>query len=105
MKIKKDKYLKARGSKYKLYNIHCSECGVLLFKYQKDGPGALKRCYLDRSKFNIPERRGVSFSSYTTCPQCKQEFGRPMTYKPENRLAIRLFVGAVRKKGVKDENK
>jgi hypothetical protein len=32
------------------------------------------------------------------CKNCKQHLGVPMNYKKENRLAYRLFVGAVSKK-------
>lgn len=46
--MKKDKYLRKRGGAAKIVNVSCADCGKLLFVYQKDGPGGLKRCYLNR---------------------------------------------------------
>lgn len=48
MKLKRDKYLSERGGPAKFIKISCSVCGKLIFIYQKDGPGWLKRCYLNR---------------------------------------------------------
>jgi len=48
IKIKKDKYFQERGGTAKIINVKCANCGSLLFTYQKDGPGWLKRCYLNR---------------------------------------------------------
>ncbi len=47
-RLKSDKFRKARGGRSKVLNIGCEKCGKHLFKYQKDGPGILKRLYLDR---------------------------------------------------------
>lgn len=48
MKLKSDKYKKARGGSSKLLEISCAQCGEVICDYQKDGPGSLKRMYLDR---------------------------------------------------------
>ncbi len=48
MKIKKDKYLRKRGGTAKIIKVSCVQCRNELFIYQKDGPGWLKRCYLNR---------------------------------------------------------
>mgnify|MGYP001612312231 CR=1 FL=1 len=48
IKLKKDKYLRERGGTAKVSNIACAKCDAVLFVYQKDGPGWLKRCYLNR---------------------------------------------------------
>ena len=67
----------------------------MLFRYQKDGTGILKRLYLDRM---------IDYSTTSTklvCPKCKQVLGVRIIYKKEDRLAYRLFVGAVSKKIVK----
>jgi len=101
MKPKRDKYLKARGGKYKIYNIHCSECGALLFRYQKDGIGALKRCYLDRIE-GYPLKNIYHSDRAMHCRHCDKALGVDTFYKPESRPAIRLFVGAVVKRGVKE---
>jgi len=46
--MKKDKYFRERGGTAKIINVGCSKCNTLCFTYQKDGPGWLKRCYLNR---------------------------------------------------------
>ena len=46
--LKNDIYRKARGGYARLLNISCRKCKQLLFVYQKDGPGNLRRLYLDR---------------------------------------------------------
>lgn len=62
--------------------------------YQKDGPGILKRLYLDRivSLINLKEGKNLE------CKKCKTVLGVYMMYKKENRPAYRLFVGAIGKK-------
>lgn len=92
MKLKKDKYSKARGGKSKLLDIICSRCKTHICFYQKDGPGILKRMYFDRIE-------GVTLhDTKLVCSSCKQILGTKMVYEKENRLAYRLFVGAVSKK-------
>lgn len=44
---KKDQYSRARGASQFL-NLFCAACGGFVLLYQKDGPGALLRLYLDR---------------------------------------------------------
>ncbi len=48
MKLKQDKYRKDRGGSSKLLDISCKRKRHHLFYYQKDGPGIIKRLYLDR---------------------------------------------------------
>ena len=48
IKFKSDKYKKVRGGYSRLLDISCVRCGQHLCLYQKDGPGLLKRMYLDR---------------------------------------------------------
>ena len=94
-KLKNDKYRKMRGGHSRLLALNCSKCGGHLFNYQKDGPGILKRLYLDRIQGNkITNLTKTNF----VCPKCKEILGIPMTYKKEDRLAIRLFEGAVSKR-------
>ena len=45
---KNDTYKKARGGYARLLAVSCATCGTHLFYYQKDGPGIVKRLYLDR---------------------------------------------------------
>jgi hypothetical protein len=63
--------------------------------YQKDGPGILKRMYLDRM-VNVDTHKWLK--SNLECPKCKTLLGVPIIYKKEDRPAIRLFAGAVGKK-------
>ena len=46
--MKKDKYFRERGGTAKIINVSCASCEKLIFVYQKDGPGWLKRCYFNR---------------------------------------------------------
>jgi|SRR3989338_851904 len=92
MKLKSDKYRRTRGGHSRLLDLSCSKCSTHLFYYQKDGPGILKRTYLDRiigTKITKPN---------LICPKCKELLGVLIIYKKENRSALRLFEGAVSKK-------
>lgn len=96
MKIKKDKYRKARGGTSKMLDISCESCDTHLFFYQKDGPGILKRLYLDRI---------VDFEKQSdknlVCPNCKDTLGICYLYPKEKRPAYRLFAGEITKRIVK----
>ena len=48
MEWKNDPYRQARGGYARLLAVSCATCGMHLFYYQKDGPGIVKRLYLDR---------------------------------------------------------
>lgn len=93
IEFKKDKYKRARGGYSRLLKISCSKCGTLLCHYQKDGPGDLKRMYVDR----ISDVKFVA-GKQLVCHKCKQVVGVKYVYEKENRPAYRLFVGAVAKK-------
>jgi ribosomal protein L17 len=94
IKLKSDKYKKARGGYSRLLNISCAKCGQHLCFYQKDGPGILKRMYTDRI---------FDPTFTTTCQKCKQLLGVNYIYEKENRPAFRLFIDAVSKKIVKSK--
>lgn len=100
--FKNDKYRKARGGYSRLFDIRCSKCDTHLFYYQKDGPGMIKRMYLDRiygsKTCSNLEQKTLKGLPQLVCPSCKQHIGIPMNYKKEDRLAFRLFVGSVNKK-------
>lgn len=101
-KINNDKYRKNRGGTSKIYEIHCYVCKYEVCTYQKDGPGALKRLYSDRILF--PEKHKAVLTNESQdliCPNCKLVLGMKMVYKPEDRDAYRLFVGAITKKLIK----
>jgi hypothetical protein len=97
IKFKNDKYKKTRGGVSALLDIKCAHCGSHLFYYQKDGPGALKRMYTDR----IYEFGNVDLNKSLFCPKCRSLIAISMIYKKENRKALRLFVGAVKKSKIK----
>lgn len=60
--------------------------------YQKDGPGLLKRMYIDRIIDIEPSAKELK------CPSCSRCLGTRTVYEKENRDAYRIFVGAVDKK-------
>ncbi len=100
---KDDGYREARGGATRFLELACGDCGTVVMVYQKDGPGPLWRCYLDRI-FAPPElatlQHRVSHKremSNLTCPQCGKLLGVPDVYEPENRLAYRLRRGQVKK--------
>ncbi len=100
--LKSDKFKKARGGYSRLLDISCAKCGTHICYYQKDGPGILKRMYFDRiygsKKYSGLPNTPLKTVPQLTCLGCKQVVGVPYTYAKENRLAFRLFVGAVAKK-------
>ena len=94
--FRNDKYRKSRGGYSRFLKIACQECGAVVCSYQKDGPGNLRRMYLDR----IVESK-VSLSGKKLSCSKGHLLGNKITYKKENRPAFRLFVDAVTKKIVK----
>ena len=96
IKLKKDNYRHSRGGNSKLLNIYCASCGQYLFKYQKDGPGILKRTYIDR----ISEP-AAALPENLKCFKCERLLGTKMIYEKEDRPAYRLYVGAVTKSLIK----
>lgn len=97
IKFKNDKYKKVRGGYSRLLDISCEHCGHHLFYYQKDGPGILKRMYLDR----IFDSGDLKLDTNLTCPECKRVLAVSIIYEKENRPALKLFVGAITKKIIK----
>jgi hypothetical protein len=97
--MKKDKYYRERGGSVKIIGISCTVCGKLLFVYQKDGPGWLKRCYLNRIIW--PERySGLQYDKKINSVkdfgnlrcECGEVIGSPMKHK-DGRLAFHLIRG------------
>lgn len=95
--FKNDTFKKNRGGYSRWLSLSCEKCKAKLMVYQKDGPGILKRLYLDRiiSSMNFGKKQNLE------CVNCKTTLGILTTYKKENRLAYRLFAGAIEKKIVK----
>lgn len=94
LKLKQDKYRKSRGGHARFLAISCAKCKSQVAIYQKDGPGILKRMYVDR----IIELNNLMMGSKLICKKCKEVLGVSIIYKKENRPAFRLFEGAVTKK-------
>ena len=97
-KIKNDQYKRSRGGKSTVLDVCCGACGSHISYYQKDGPGLLKRMYLDR--FIDLRPKGESLR----CLSCGRVIGVLTVYKTESRPAYRLFVGAVSKKAISSKN-
>jgi len=101
-KLKSDKYRKARGGHSRFLNVLCEHCGAKILVYQKDGPGPLKRLYLDRifAPENLANFQKLPISKIPnlTCSKCKSVLAIPYIYPKEQRKAFRLFVGAITKK-------
>ncbi len=108
IELKKDKYKRARGGHSRFLNIFCSKCGDSVVLYQKDGPGSLKRTYLDRilSPEDLKGLDSLLLKSLKplSCKKCKQVLGVPFVYAKEKRLSFRLFEGSVSKKITKIES-
>ena len=102
LEFKNDKYRKTRGGYSRFLNLSCAKCSSHVALYQKDGPGILKRMYLDRifSPENLVGLEGIALKKMTplTCQKCKQILGVPFLYDKEDRPTFRLFEGSVSKK-------
>lgn len=104
LQFKKDSYRIARGGRSQFIDLSCDRCGKSIAVYQKDGPGPLKRMYVDR--IVGPELLVRSLEKVKTtkkmpmfnCPSCKEELGVPMIYEKEERLAYKLFQSVLVKK-------
>lgn len=98
IKIIYNRYTKCRGTP-QLLQIFCSKCNNYIMTYQKDGPGELLRCYLDR--IHLPkELNSRQFEHFRKakapkleCNTCDSVIGVPMIYEKENRPAYRMNKG------------
>jgi len=89
--VKRDKFQKSRGGYSRILDISCEHCGEHICYYQKDGPGSLRRMYVDRIIGLQPIER------FLTCPNCQHELALRIVWKKENRPAYRLFVDSINK--------
>jgi hypothetical protein len=99
--LKNDRYRKNRGGHSRLLLLHCEKCKQSVAIYQKDGPGILKRLYLDR--IFTPKELSNKRNKNLICKKCKTVLGVQDIYEKERRLVYRLFVGAIGKKILKKE--
>jgi ribosomal protein S27E len=98
--LKNDKYRSARGGYSRLLNVFCRKCNNLILTYQKDGPGNLRRLYIDRIFYpkNFSYLQDKNNVPVLKCKKCSEILGTPIIYKKENRKAFRLYQDAVTKK-------
>lgn len=100
--FKKDKYKSARGGYSRLLNLHCLICNTIFAEYQKDGPGNLRRLYMDRilapDEFVGLDKKSIKNISPIKCQKCGFVIGVPFIYKKENRKAFRVFQDAIIKR-------
>lgn len=89
--MKNDKYSQARGGWSRILDVMCEKCNGHICFYQKDGPGPLKRMYVDRMLDIKPSAPKL------VCDNCDHELGMKITYVKENRPAYRLFQNSVNK--------
>lgn len=104
-KLKTDRFRKARGGYSRLLQISCAKCKREILRYQKDGPGPLKRMYFDRihapdSLVGLQHKR-LEDVSILICTSCKRMIAMPYVYRKENRKAFRVFQDAVAKRTVR----
>jgi len=97
--FKSDKFKKHRGGYSRWLLLSCEKCKNPIAVYQKDGPGILKRIYLDR----IVSSNDLKGKEKLECKKCKTVLGIHMIYQKETRPAYRLFAGAIGKKIVKGD--
>ncbi len=93
-----DQYWENRESYSEFLNIYCEKCGKYLLTYQKDGPGELRRMYLDR--IHVPEDlKGLQNTqgeiSDLKCEECGRLIAAARMYEKENRLAYFIFAYTV----------
>lgn len=105
LQLKNDEFRASRGGYARLLVLSCAACGDEFARYQKDGPGPLKRLYFDRL---LAPTGLVGFESKPlkkvldlACLACGEKLGVPYLYEKEQRGAFRLFQNAVNKKLIK----
>lgn len=105
IKLKIDRFLKARGGYSRLLQISCAKCKNEVLWHQKDGPGPLKRMYFDRIRTPDElvglQRKRLGDIPLLTCRKCNRMIGLPYVYRKEKRKAFRVFQDAVMKKVIK----
>ncbi|KKS46683.1 hypothetical protein A3J20_02725 [Candidatus Gottesmanbacteria bacterium RIFCSPLOWO2_02_FULL_42_29] len=108
-KMKNDRFRQARDGRSEVLGISCSNCSEPVMVYQKDGSGALIRCYLDRIAWppnlsRLQEETELRELPNLACSSCDTVIGTPMVYREENRFAYRLIRGTFSKKVYKPES-
>lgn len=98
MQLKRDKFRESRGGYSRALQISCGNCRRFICYYQKDGPGPLKRLYIDRI---LDLKVGQKKAGKLVCKSCKQCLGVASTYQKEHRKCFILFQDSVTKRIIK----
>lgn len=102
MKFKFDKYKSSRGGYSRILDISCRKCNKHTLFYQKDGPGNLRRMYMNRiitpKNLNKNQYEKIKDITPLKCFNCGEILAHPYLYKKEKRNAYRLFSDSVIKK-------
>jgi len=102
IELRRDKYKSRRGGYSRLLEIYCRKCEKLVSTYQKDGPGNLRRLYMDRifAPAELANLRSVNIKNVPLlrCKNCNEILGTPYIYPKERRKAFRLYQDTVVKK-------
>jgi len=100
--FKKDKYTNTRGNYSRLLNLYCRICNSLLVVYQKDGPGNLRRLYMDRifAPKNLTNLQNKPLKNIANlkCFKCKEIIATPYIYNKEHRKAFKVYQDMIIKK-------
>ncbi len=102
MKFKSDTYKSSRGGRSRLLDVSCRKCDAHILFYQKDGPGNLRRIYMDRimkpKTLNENQYKKIKDIPPLRCHDCKEIVAHSFIYKKETRHAYRLFGDSVKKR-------
>ena len=69
------------SKRFKTIKVYCQKCNTLLYKYHKDKPGHLLKCYRHRIKEDYTNKD-------LRCPNCGEKFARETMIhgKPANKI-------------------
>ena len=85
-----------------MLNVCCRKCESVVAVYQKDGPGNLRRLYLDRifAPANLVGLQTLSINDVPAlkCKKCSEVLGAPYIYAKEKRKAFRVYQDSVIKR-------
>lgn len=97
--FKRDKYKSARGGYSRLLNVCCRKCESTVLVYQKDGPGTLRRLYMDRifAPNELSDLQSLDFKKVPIlkCRKCGEVLGTAYIYQKEKRKAFRLYQDSI----------
>ncbi len=88
-----------------MLDLYCFECDNFIASYQKDGPGNLRRLYMDRiiapAELVGLQNKNIKDISALKCNKCGFVVASPYIYKKEKRKSFRVFQDSVVKKIIK----